>query len=163
MTKSKPGKLILSLIVPLLFGGLGALFTTPNLFWYNTIIRPSFTPPDYVFAPVWTILYFLMGLAWYLVWQHQPHFWQFAKKVLYRDAIGVFFAQLVLGVLWSLSFFALHMPGVAFTVILFLWFMVLVNGVLFFRLYKPAGLILIPYFLWVTFALVLNFAIFSLN
>ncbi len=163
MFKSHPAKMVIALIVPQLFGLLGAFFTAPNLVWYELIKLPPLTPPAWVFAPVWTMLFFLMGLGWYFVWSRRPHFWQLNKKTLYKDAIGIFFVQLVLNVFWSVIFFGLHLPGLAAVEILFLWFAILSATILFFRLQKVAGLFLAPYLLWVTYAAYLNFAIWIIN
>jgi tryptophan-rich sensory protein len=139
-----------------LIGGLGALFTyTAIPTWYATLNKPSFSPPNYLFAPVWTLLYALMGLALYLVWESK------AKNKMW--AYIVFYTQLVLNFLWSFIFFGQKIPGLAFVEIIILWILILVNIVSFWRINKWAGIMLLPYIVWVSFASILNFALFKLN
>lgn len=161
---TKPIKLLVALVVPQLAGLLGSLFTTSNIpTWYAGLVKPSFNPPSWVFGPVWTILFILMGVSLYLVWTRVPHFWQPGKKKERRLALTVFGAQLALNSLWSILFFGLQSPGAALVEIVVLWAAILVNIILFYRAYKPAGLLLVPYILWVSFAAFLNYSIWQLQ
>lgn len=139
-------------------GIIGSVFTASNVnTWYNTLQRPNLSPPNWVFAPVWTTLYALMGIAAFLVW---------CKGLDRRDvkiALTVFLVQLALNVLWSLLFFGLKSPGIAFVEIIILWFAIVANIIVFARVSKPAAWLLVPYILWVSFATYLNFEIFRLN
>jgi len=151
-------KLVISIVIPLFAGFIGSQFTTPKIpTWYAGLVKPSFNPPSWLFGPVWTLLFILMGVALYIIWQN-------TKRKKSRDvAIIAFGVQLVLNILWSILFFGMHSPGYAFIEIFVLWIAILVNIILFFRLNKTAGLLLLPYILWVSFASVLNGAIYFLN
>lgn len=118
---------------------------------------PSFSPPNWVFAPVWTLLYALMGVAAYLVWSRGRE----RKGV--RVSLIVFGFQLGLNLLWSVLFFGLRSPSCALIEILFLWAMIILTITRFWKISKPAGLLLVPYLLWVSFAALLNGAVFWLN
>jgi tryptophan-rich sensory protein len=141
-----------------LAGIIGSLFTFNSVkTWYLTLTKPSFNPPSAVFGPVWTILFLMMGIALFLVWQKGLD----APGV--KVALLIFAAQLILNILWSIIFFGLKLPLFAFIEIVILWIFILLTIINFYRISHPAGLILIPYILWVSFASVLNFAIFLLN
>lgn len=161
MQRSKLGEFLIlfsSIIICQLAGFIGSLFTTPSIpSWYAGINKPSFNPPNWVFAPVWTTLFLLMGISLYLVWRTGLN----DKNV--KIAIAVFVFQLVLNSLWSYLFFGLHSPFAAVIEIIFLWIAILASIILFFRISWVAGTLLIPYILWVSFASVLNFAIWRLN
>lgn len=124
--------------------------------WYADLVKPSWTPPDAVFAPVWTTLYVLMGVAAWTVWRARG----FAGA---RLALSLFFCQLLLNALWSFVFFGLHRPGLAFLEIVALWSAVLATTIAFWKKSAPAGLMLAPYLAWVSFAAVLNLWIWRLN
>jgi len=157
-TKSSAIKLVISLILPQLAGGIGALFTTPSVTsWYGTITKPSFNPPSWVFGPVWTTLFVLMGIALYLVWQ------QGTKRPQVRYALAIFGVQLVLNTLWSIIFFGLHSPGGALIEIAFLWLAIAATIFAFAKMSKTAAWLLAPYLAWVSFAAFLNFTIWRLN
>jgi benzodiazapine receptor len=146
---------ILRLIAAVLFcqaaGFLGSLATTPSIAgWYKGLAKPSFNPPDGVFGPVWTTLYLLMGIALFLVWRLG------LKTEGVQAAVIVFLIQLALNTLWSLLFFGLHQPFLAFVEIIVLWAFILWTMLKFFGLSRPAGWLLVPYLLWVSFAAVLN-------
>lgn len=156
--KQRLSKLVISLIVPLLTGLIGAVFTASAIpGWYSTLAKPSFNPPNWVFGPVWTILYLLMGIALFLVWNSSSD----RKRV--NKAITVFVLQLFLNLFWTLIFFGLKMPGAAFAEILLLWASVLWTMLLFRQISRPAFYFLIPYLAWVSFAAVLNLFIWLLN
>ncbi|HET9641370.1 MAG TPA: TspO/MBR family protein [Candidatus Paceibacterota bacterium] len=158
--KSSPiFKLIAAVALSELAGVIGALFTTPAIgTWYATLARPDFSPPSFVFAPVWTTLYALMGIAAFLVWQKRD-----AAPLARRNAVILFFIQLVLNTLWSILFFGLHNPGLAFAEIALLWLAIAATINAFARVSRTAAWLLAPYLLWVTFASYLNYAIWTLN
>ncbi|MCC7004438.1 tryptophan-rich sensory protein [Candidatus Nomurabacteria bacterium] len=151
-------KLIISIFVPLLAGYIGSFFTTPSIpIWYNSLIKPSFTPPSFVFGPVWTILFILMGIAFFLVWKKD------LKNSNSKKAIGIFFFQLVINILWSVMFFGLRSPLAGLIVIAVLWLSILLTIFSFYRISKLSAYLLVPYILWVSFASCLNYAIWTLN
>lgn len=154
----KKGRLIVSLIIPQLAGILGSLVTFPAISsWYKDLIKPSFSPPNWLFGPAWTLLYLLMGISLYLVWQKGT------KKKEVKIALTIFTLQLLLNILWSYLFFGLHQPLYALIEIIIMWIAILATIISSYRISKSAGLILIPYLLWVSFASVLNFFVFRLN
>lgn len=151
-----PLKLILSLALPQLAGGLGALFTFSSVRdWYQTLNRPSWNPPNWIFGPVWTTLYVLMGIACYLIWKSEHP----QKKQL----LTLYFIQLGLNVLWSPAFFGAESPILGLMVIIPLWVMILVCVIQFRKVSHWASGLMVPYLLWVTFATVLNFTLWQLN
>lgn len=125
--------------------------------WYPTLNKPGFTPPNWVFAPVWTLLYGFMGLAAFLVWRRGLH------HVRVRNALTAFVVQLVLNAGWSFAFFGAQSPALGLVVILFLWGTLAWTMDRFFRLRTAAGWLLVPYLVWVTYALALNVAIWGMN
>ncbi len=151
-------KLIIALAVCQLAGLAGSIFTTPAIGgWYAALNKPSFTPPNWLFSPVWITLYALMAVAAFLVWNKGLG----VRGV--KTALIFFGAQLILNVIWSVVFFGFRSPGLAFGEIVVLWFAIAVSIVTFYQVSKPASLLLVPYILWVSFAAVLNLAIFRLN
>jgi tryptophan-rich sensory protein len=149
--------LIVFMVVCLGAGGLGAIATTPEIEgWYKTIAKPSWNPPDYVFGPVWTTLYIMMAIAAWLIWKPTG----FKATAM---PLTLFAVQLVLNVAWSWIFFGMHQPGWAFTEIVILWLAIVATTVAFFRCSKIAGWLMMPYLAWVSFASVLNFAIWRMN
>ncbi len=158
-------KLIIALAIPQLAAFLGTLATTPSInSWYLNLTKPSFNPPNWIFGPVWTVLFLLMGFALYLVWVSEPKKFQWFKKGEAKQFAYLFFSlQLIFNVLWSYLFFVLHNPLAAFIEIVFLWVFILLNIIVFYRVNKFAAWLLIPYILWVSFATVLNYNIFVLN
>lgn len=139
-----------------LAAGLGSLFTMVSVeSWYAGLARPSWSPPDWVFGPVWTALYAMMAVAGWLAWR--------PGGAAGRRALGWFAVQLLLNVGWSAVFFGLQMPGLAFVEILALWAAIAATLVTSWRVSRPAGVLLAPYLLWVSFAAVLNLAIWRLN
>ena len=141
-----------------LVGVIGSIFTSPAIpTWYATLNKPSFNPPNWIFAPVWTLLYLSMGISAFLIWEKGIN-----KKEV-RIALLIFGSQLILNVLWSYLFFGLKSPSLAFVGIIVLWLAITATIYAFYKISKPAGLILIPYILWVTFAAFLNFSILILN
>lgn len=151
-------KLIIAIAVSELAGIIGSVFTTPSIDgWYSGISKPALNPPAWVFGPVWTTLFVLMGIAAFLIWKKGLD----RKDV--RIALGIFIGQLVLNTLWSILFFGFHNPGGAFIEIIFLWLAVLATIVVFAKISKPAAWLLVPYIIWVSFAAYLNYAIWTLN
>ncbi|MGQ9455734.1 MAG: TspO/MBR family protein [Armatimonadota bacterium] len=139
-------------------GVVGSVFTSRSVAnWYALLRKPNFNPPNYVFAPVWTVLYLLMGISAALIW----HKGLCAKGV--RIALLVFLLQLGLNVAWSMIFFGLRSPGAAFLELVLLWLVVFATLILFYRISVCAGLLLVPYILWISFAAVLNYSIWRLN
>ncbi|MBI4235366.1 tryptophan-rich sensory protein [Candidatus Peregrinibacteria bacterium] len=151
-------KLIIAIAVSELAGVIGSFFTTSAIStWYAGIVKPALNPPAWIFGPVWTALFALMGIAAFLVWK---------KGLDRRDvkiALGIFISQLILNTLWSIIFFGLHSPGGALIEIIFLWFAILFTIIEFAKIYKPAAWLLAPYILWVSFAAYLNYMIWALN
>jgi translocator protein len=138
-------------------GMAGGICTSQSIpVWYRTLDKPSFNPPSWVFAPVWTILYALMGIAISIIYQKKEQ-----KNA--PLAIIVFSIQLAQNLLWSVLFFCMRTPLGAFIEIFFLWGMILLTILLFWNISKKAALLLVPYLLWVSFASVLNFEVWRLN
>jgi tryptophan-rich sensory protein len=151
-------KLVLSLLACQAAGFLGSLATTSSIpDWYKNLAKPAFTPPSWVFGPAWITLYLMMGIALFLVWRKGLA----APGV--KAALILFLVQLALNSLWSVLFFGLHQPFWAFVEIVVLWVFILLALIAFWRISLPAGLLLLPYLLWVAFASALNFAIWRLN
>lgn len=151
-TKFNPIKLIICILITEGAGILGSIFTMPSVkTWYLTdLIKPSWNPPSWVFGPVWTTLFLFMGIALYLVLNKKNNlFW--------------FWTQLLLNILWSLLFFGLHDPRLAFYEIIFLWIAILMTIIKFWTYNKAASILLMPYLAWVSFASFLNFTIARLN
>lgn len=151
-------KAIICIFLCLSAGGIGSAFTASAIpTWYATLNKPSFSPPNWLFAPVWTLLYIMMGFAAALVWQKG------LQNPRVRTALVIFLAQLILNMVWSVLFFGLRSPLYGFMDILFLWAMILVTIAQFSKVSTLAAALLIPYILWVTFASGLNLGIFLLN
>lgn len=151
-------------------GIIGSVFTTPAIRsgWYAGLAKAQVAPLNWVFAPVWTVLFALMGISAWLIWKKQ----EIASSPLDRletprndrkIALGIFLAQLVLNTLWSIIFFGLRSLGGALVEIVFLWLAILATILTFSRLSKPAAWLLLPYILWVSFAAYLNYSIWRLN
>ncbi|MFA5076030.1 MAG: TspO/MBR family protein [Patescibacteria group bacterium] len=158
MTKQKIGLLFVAILVCFVAAAIGSIFTTPAIpVWYASLIKPSFSPPNWLFGPVWSTLYLLMGIALYLVWRLG---WD-QKKV--RLAVIVFLVHLVINALWSVLFFGLHSPLLGLIGISILWLMIIWLIWRFWSLQRTAAYLLIPYLFWVSFASVLNFSIWWLN
>ncbi len=150
--------MLVSIVICEVAGVIGSVFTTPSIpGWYAGLIKPSFNPPNWLFGPVWTVLYALMGVAAYLVYEKG---WKDGKV---RRALIVFVGQLILNALWSIVFFGAHMILGAAVVIILLWGMILASIALFSKVSKAAAWLLVPYILWVSFATVLNIALYVLN
>ncbi len=148
--------LLRSIILPLAVGGLSALLTRDSMEHFSTLNQPPLSPPGWLFPVVWTILFTLMGVAAYLVRTAPPNH-------LKSAAAAVYALQLIFNFCWSLLFFNAQLYWLSFIWLLLLELLIFVNAVLFYSISKPAGLLLIPYFLWVAFAGYLNAAIAVLN
>jgi translocator protein len=151
-------KFLITIIISELAGIVGAIFTTPSIpSWYSTLTKPALTPPAWVFGPVWTILFALMGIAAFLVWRNG---WN--KKEV-KVALAIFIFQLILNTFWSIIFFGSHDPATAFIEIIALWLAIIVTIIEFHRVSKWAAYLLLPYIIWVSFAAYLNFSIWQFS
>jgi translocator protein len=151
-------KLAISILIVLVIGFLGSFFTSSSVNeWYPTINKPSFNPPNWLFGPVWTILYVMIGISLYLVWTIK------AKEELKKKAYIAFGIQLFLNFLWSFLFFGNQMILGALICILALLVAISINIFYAKKISKTAGWLLVPYLAWVGFATILNFAIWVLN
>ncbi|MEN9338507.1 MAG: hypothetical protein RI945_232 [Candidatus Parcubacteria bacterium] len=158
MKFSNTFKFLVSIIIAEGTGLIGSIFTMPNIpTWYADIVKPSWVPPSSVFAPVWTLLFFLMGLAFFLVWKKG-----FKMKNV-KTGMTMFLVQLLLNIIWSILFFGLQNPGAAFVEIIILWIFILFTIISFSKVSKLAAWLLVPYIAWVTFASILNYTIWILN
>ncbi len=156
-TRDIPGMLA-GIVACEIAGVIGSIFTIPSIpTWYAALNKPFFTPPGWVFGPAWVALYALMGISAYLVWTKG------VKKHEVRWALSLFAAQLFLNVLWSIAFFGMHSPLYGFAVIALLWVTLLATIILFYRISKTAAYLLVPYFLWGSFAAALNLAVLIMN
>ncbi len=150
--------LAMSIGVCLLAGLVGGFFTSPSIgTWYVSLNKPAINPPNWIFFPVWTSLYILMGASLYLILKNG---WKLEKI---RAAIKVFCGQLFLNILWSAIFFGLRAPAGAFAEIIFLWLAILLTILKFWKISKPAAYLLVPYILWVSLAAYLNYSVWILN
>lgn len=157
MAKFNLVRLIISIAFTLGFGSLGGFFTVPEITtWYATLQKPSFNPPNYLFGPVWTILYLLMGISFYIIWQQSPS----PNK---SKAVILFLIQFILNFCWSILFFKNHLIFWALVEIIAMWFFILLTIIVFGKLNKIASWLLVPYISWVSFATLLNFALWKLN
>jgi tryptophan-rich sensory protein len=151
-------KLIIALLACQLAGVIGSVFTTRSIdTWYQTLNRPSYAPPNGVFGPVWITLYVLMGIAAFLVWRRGLQY----PGV--KEGLLAFLVQLVFNTCWSIAFFGFRSPLAGLAVIVILWIEILITIVYFFRVSRNAGLLMLPYFAWVSFAAVLNYGFYALN
>lgn len=151
-------RLIASIVICQAAGFIGSLFTRPSVStWFSTLNRPSFAPPNWLFFPVWTILFLLMGISAFLVWRRGM------GESPVRIALALFGIQLALNVLWSVLFFGLKSPPAAFVEIIVLWVAILSTILSFARVSMTAAMLLLPYILWVNFAAILNFYFWRLN
>lgn len=153
-----PVRLVVSVALTLLAGFAGSIFTVPQIAgWYAGLAKSPLNPPAWVFGPVWTVLFVLMGISLYLVWQEGT------GRPGVRAALLAFGVQLVLNVLWSALFFGLQSPLLGFLEIILLWGAILATIVLSSRVSKPAAWLLLPYLLWVSFAAYLTWSVWTLN
>lgn len=151
-------KLVLSIIICQLAGIIGSYFTVDSIAtWYFDLTKPSLKPPNWIFAPVWISLYFMMGISLFLVWQKGLNIQR------NKNAFILFIIQLIVNSLWSIVFFGMHEILLAVLVIIILWLLIFASIFSFQPISKPASYLLIPYLLWVSFASYLNISIYILN
>ena len=151
-------RLVVSIVIVFLAGAVGTVYTLKEITgWYVFLPKPSWTPPNWAFGPIWSILYILMGISLFLVWREG-----LGKKNV-QIGVLVFAVQLAINVIWSLVFFGTHNIFGGLVLVLILWISILINIIVFYRISKPAGLILIPYLIWVSIASYLNYSVFLLN
>jgi benzodiazapine receptor len=150
--------LLICILICQCVGFIGSLFTQPSIpTWYATLEKPSVTPPNWVFSPVWITLFLLMGISLFLIWRTG-----LAERKA-KVALGCFGAQLVFNLAWSMLFFGLRSPLGGLIDIAALWILIALTIFCFFKISKAAGFLLLPYIVWVSFAAVLNFFIWRLN
>ncbi len=151
-------KLVIAIAIPLIVGSTSGFFTITGVeSWYQTIQKPSWNPPSWIFGPVWTSLYIMMGIALFLIWKSP------LSSDVKRTAILLFAIQLVLNFFWSFIFFNQHQIGWAFVEIIALWLFILLTIFAFAKINTTAAWLLVPYISWVSFASILNFTIWKLN
>ena len=151
-------KLIISIVTTLAVGGISGFFTSSSVNgWFKTLNKPSFNPPGWLFAPVWTVLYILIGIAFYIIWNSQ------VKTEKKYTAYTYYWLQLLLNFGWSFLFFFYKRPDLALIDIIVLFIMIASTIFSFRKISKPAAWLLVPYLCWVAFATALNFAIWKLN
>jgi tryptophan-rich sensory protein len=156
--KGNYGKLIISIFIPLIVGAVAGLATSSNIKgWYQTLKKPSFAPPDYLFGPVWTALYIFMGIAFFLIWKNET------KEHWKQKALIIFVIQLFLNLVWTFLFFYFKWKGIALFEIILLWATIFLTILVFAKISKTAAWLLVPYICWVSFASILNFAFWHLN
>ena len=159
----RPGLLLASVLLCNAAGFLGSLVTvTGTGSWYALLQKPSFNPPSWVFAPVWTTLFVLMGISLYLVLMERSRGERDRDRVI-QWGIVLFAGQLILNTLWSFAFFGLQSPLLGLVDITLLWVVLLATILVFWKITRPAAILLVPYIAWVSFAAVLNYTIYLLN
>jgi benzodiazapine receptor len=150
-------KLVISIVICQFAGFLGSLFTAPAIpTWYKTLNKPLFTPPNWIFSPVWIGLFMLMGISLFMIWRKQDH-------PRFKTALIFFLIQLILNFLWPAAFFGLRSPLFGLIVIVLLWVAILFAIQKCLRVSRTAGLLLLPYIVWVSFAAALNVSFLILN
>lgn len=153
-------KLVVSILLSLAAGFVGSYFTTSEITsWYKNLNKPFFNPPDYLFGPVWTILYILMGVSLFFIWRDQSS----KNKKNKRMGINYFVFQLIFNAFWSIAFFGAHSPLFGLIIIVILWVLIFQTIKTFSKINKTAAYLLYPYIAWVSFATILNLVIFILN
>lgn len=160
-------KFIISLLLPQVVGGIGALATMDSIgTWYKGLKKPPFNPPNWIFGPMWTLLYIMMGIACYLIWASDGSGDDSGEKrhaALKKRLLSLYFVQLTLNAMWSPAFFLLRSPILGLVVIVPLWVLIFVCVVQFRSISLWASCLMVPYLLWVSFATVLNLSIWWLN
>lgn len=150
-------KLVVSVLFTVGIGSLGGLFTISEIpGWYAGLQKPSFNPPNWLFGPVWSMLYLLMGISFYLIWK-QP------VSAVRNVGLTLFVIQFILNFFWSILFFNQHMIAAALLEMVFMWIFILLTMIWFAKLSPTASWLLLPYLCWVSFATVLTAAIWKLN
>jgi len=157
MKKSDIIKLVISILIPLALGAIAGRFTAQAVpEWFASLNRPSFSPPNWIFGPVWTVLYILLGISLFLIWKQIP-----SKER--NGALWIFSVQMFLNFIWSFVFFYFNQIGLALIVIVGLWISIVFMLISFYKLKPSAAYLNLPYLLWVTFASILNAGYFILN
>lgn len=157
MNRTDTIKLIAAVALTVVLGAVGGLVTAPEIpVWYAGLYKPSFNPPSWLFAPVWTTLYVLMGISLFLIWK-QPVSKERNKAILF------FISQFILNMAWSFIFFGMHETGWALVEMMILWLAILLTIFSFGKFSRIAAWLLVPYIVWVSFAMLLNGAIWRLN
>jgi len=147
----------MSLVLCQLAGVLGSFFTSPAIpTWYKTLKKPFFTPPDWIFGPVWISLFILIGISLFMIWRRQD-------RPRFKLTLVFFLIQLILNILWSVAFFGLRSPLLGLVDIVLLWVAIVLTIQHCLRITRTAGLLLLPYIIWVSFAAFLNFSLWILN
>jgi len=155
--KIKLLEVFIAIVIAQIAGFLGSIFTTSSInSWYNTLNKPSWNPPNWIFAPVWTTLFIFMGIASYLIWRNK-------RNPLSKKTLVLYFIHLIFNILWSVFFFGLKNPFMALLEIIALWIIILVLIMKFYKINKTAAYLMIPYLAWVSFATILNASIVILN
>ena len=150
-------KTIIMVLLAELAGLFGSFFTLPSIAtWYSSLVKPWFTPPSWVFGPVWILLYALMGIAAAIIWNSE-------KSKIRETALRIYFVQLAFNISWSIVFFGLNQPFLGFVNIVILWISIIFTIQQFGKISKTSANLMVPYLLWVTFATALNAAIWLLN
>lgn len=150
-------KLVTAVLLTVVLGAVGGIVTSAEIpVWYATLNKPSFNPPNWLFGPVWTMLYLLMGISCFLVWK-------LPVTEQRNKALRLFIIQFALNFCWSFIFFRMHAVGWALIEMAILWIAILLTIIQFSKLSKTAAWLLVPYIAWVSFALLLNAAIWKLN
>ena len=151
-------KFIISILLPMIIGGISGSFTSASInTWYVTLNKPWFNPPNWIFGPVWTLLYLMMGIAFYMIWKSE------AVNAVKQTAVILFAAQLLVNFLWSLIFFYLKQPGWAMLDIILMWILIVATIFSFGKISSTAAWLMLPYICWVSFAMILNFYLWKLN
>lgn len=151
-------KFIISILLPMIIGGISGSFTSASInTWYVTLNKPWFNPPNWIFAPVWTLLYLMMGIAFYIIWKSE------AVNAVKQTAVILFAAQLLVNFLWSLIFFYLKQPGWAMIDIILMWILIVATIFSYGKISSTAAWLMLPYICWVSFAMILNFYLWKLN
>ncbi len=149
--------LIIAILIPQLLGFASAYFSRDAYAMFDELVKPDFAPPGWIFAPVWAILYTLMGVASYRVWMKRK------ENDDVKEALTWYGVQLIFNFLWTILFFTVGLRGIALIEILILLVLIIITAVKFYGIDKIAGYLFIPYILWVAFAAILNFSIWFLN
>ena len=151
-------KFIISILLPMIIGGISGSFTSASInTWYVTLNKPWFNPPNWIFGPVWTLLYLMMGIAFYMIWKSE------AVNAVKQTAVILFAAQLLVNFLWSLIFFYLKQPGWAMIDIILMWILIVATIFSYGKISSTAAWLMLPYICWVSFAMILNFYLWKLN
>lgn len=147
----------ISILIAQAAGAIGSFFSVSSISsWYINIVKPEWNPPSWIFGPVWIFLYSLMGIASYLVWQQR-------SLPGAKTALIVYGVHLVFNALWTILFFGLKNPGLAFAEIIVLLLLIIITTILFWRINSTAGILMLPYIAWVLFASYLSYTIWQLN